>query len=335
MRDTIIRFCRTAGSDPLLVQGAGGNVSWKENDILWIKASGTWLAEAGDKDIFVPVDLAHLRMALAADDFGVTPKVLGASTLRPSIETLLHALMPHPVVVHLHAVEILACLVREDADSILGDALDGLAGWVVVPYRKPGAVLAQAVAEALKRCPDANVVFLRNHGVVLGGGSISATEKLLLEIVSSLAAKRPARIEPRKSAEPLSGIGVHQYFPIADSEVQRLALDESLYCRLSSDWVLFPDHAVFLGPRAACYDSIENLVAAIHQKEDEPELVFVRGVGVYAKPSFNLAKQAQLRCYFDVLVRQPERGKIRPLTEEEISELLDWDSEKYRIRMAK
>lgn len=335
MRDTIIRFCRTAGSDPLLVQGAGGNVSWKENDILWIKASGTWLAEAGDKDIFVPVDLAHLRMALAADDFGVTPKVLGASTLRPSIETLLHALMPHPVVVHLHAVEILACLVREDADSILGDALDGSAGGVVVPYRKPGAVLAQAVAQALKRCPDANVVYLRNHGVVLGGSSISATEKLLLEIVSPLAAKRSARIEPRKSAEPLSGIGVHHYLPIADSEVQRLALDESLYCRLSSDWVLFPDHAVFLGPRAACYDSIENLVAAIHQKEDEPELVFVRGVGVYAKPSFNLAKQAQLRCYYDVLVRQPERGKISPLTEAEISELLDWDSEKYRIRMAK
>ena len=66
-------FCTLIGTDSLLVQGAGGNVSWKDDGILWIKASGTWLAEAESKDIFVPVNLIHLQSALSKQDFYVKP----------------------------------------------------------------------------------------------------------------------------------------------------------------------------------------------------------------------------------------------------------------------
>ncbi len=45
------------GRNILLVQGAGGNSSIKDGDVLWVKASGTWLADAEDKEIFVPVSL--------------------------------------------------------------------------------------------------------------------------------------------------------------------------------------------------------------------------------------------------------------------------------------
>ena len=45
------------GRDMTLVQGAGGNTSVKEGDVLWVKASGAWLSEADKRDIFVPVDL--------------------------------------------------------------------------------------------------------------------------------------------------------------------------------------------------------------------------------------------------------------------------------------
>ena len=34
------KFCAQGGKNSLLVQGAGGNVSFKDNDVLWIKASG-------------------------------------------------------------------------------------------------------------------------------------------------------------------------------------------------------------------------------------------------------------------------------------------------------
>src|SRR5450830_1321794 len=107
-------YCARIGNDPLLVQGAGGNFSWKDDGLLWVKASGTWLAQAMENDIFVPVDLTHLRLEIGRGNFSVTPNVIGPSNLKPSIETLLHALMPHKVVAHLHAIEILAYLVREN-----------------------------------------------------------------------------------------------------------------------------------------------------------------------------------------------------------------------------
>ena len=124
MRAEVERFCAEIGGDALLVQGAGGNASWKDGDTLWVKASGTWLEEACRRDIFVPVDLMHLNSAIAVGDFDVTPRAAGPSSLRPSIETLLHALMPHPVVIHLHAVEILTHLVRAEFPANLNRLLD-------------------------------------------------------------------------------------------------------------------------------------------------------------------------------------------------------------------
>ena len=47
----IKELCALIGSDPLLVQGPGGNASLKERETIWIKASGSWLADAERKDI--------------------------------------------------------------------------------------------------------------------------------------------------------------------------------------------------------------------------------------------------------------------------------------------
>ena len=118
VRIQIEKMCVGLATNPLLVQGAGGNVSWKEDDTLWIKASGTWLSDAADDDIFIPTNLVHLRAALTQGNFDVTPIVTSESSLRPSIETLLHALMPQRVVVHLHAIDVLSHLVRDDLNLI-------------------------------------------------------------------------------------------------------------------------------------------------------------------------------------------------------------------------
>ena len=55
------------GADPLRTQGAGGNTSIKRDGVMWIKASGTWLADALAQDIMTPVRLDPLRKATAAD----------------------------------------------------------------------------------------------------------------------------------------------------------------------------------------------------------------------------------------------------------------------------
>ena len=55
------------GADPLRIQGPGGNTSVKQGGAMWIKASGTELADAERREIFVEVDLGRMRAALDAD----------------------------------------------------------------------------------------------------------------------------------------------------------------------------------------------------------------------------------------------------------------------------
>ena len=80
MIKSIIKFCSKISKDELLVQGAGGNVSYKINDNeMLIKASGTWLEDASKKNIFVNVDLNKLMENINNNNFNKTPVILSKS----------------------------------------------------------------------------------------------------------------------------------------------------------------------------------------------------------------------------------------------------------------
>lgn len=347
-------YCASIGADPLLVQGAGGNASWKDGATLWVKASGTWLAEARRRDIFVPVDLAHLRGAAAAGQLDVAPRPLGESGLRPSIETLLHALMPQPVVLHLHAVELLAQLVRPGfAERLraLAEAEQGAAGplppWLALAYHKPGLPLARAVAEGLRRQPDTQIVFLQNHGVVIGAADAGAVDAILRRLLRLCATPprppvpAPAPVAgdmdaPAASPAPPRASDGRPMAPVPEDGVQQLALDPQLFERLARDWAICPDHVVFLGAAPRHHDSAADFHAAqaACRHAPWPELLFIRAAGVFMADGFSAAKLAQLRCYYDVLARQDEHGPLTVLDQAQLAELLDWDAEKYRLALS-
>src|SRR5215510_3314883 len=158
MLNELRRMSARVGKNILLVQGAGGNSSVKDGDVLWVKASGTWLADAEDQDIFVPVSLSAARTALALGDEHVPLAPNARTTLRASIETSLHALMPHRIVLHVHSVNTIAWAVRSDAAQELAARLHGLA-WHWLDYHHPGLPLAQAVSESTAQGP-ADVLIL-------------------------------------------------------------------------------------------------------------------------------------------------------------------------------
>ena len=327
LKASLIEYCSIIGKDALLVQGAGGNVSWKDGNTLWVKASGTWLADAAKKDIFVPVDLLHLRAAIEREDFSVTPRVRGVSELRPSIETLLHALMPHRIVVHLHAIEILAHLVRNNCQTDFQSLIDESIQWTMVDYYKPGAALATAVSVALAQKPSVNLIFLKNHGVVIGGINMAEVSHILNMLTTSLST---IPVSICSQTQPTLPTELDQYIPVQDADLHQLALNMDLYNRLETDWALYPDHVVFLGARAYSYKSWDALKKENKTKMELPELVFILGKGVFVKPTFSKAKYEQLRCYYNVMVRQNNLLSIKVITDEQIAELLNWDAEQYR-----
>lgn len=334
IRSAVQSYCAKIGCDSLLVQGAGGNVSWKENGVLWVKASGTWLKDALEQDIFVPVDLLKLKSTLAQDDFSALPEVVGETTLRPSIETLLHGLMPQTVVVHLHAIEVLSWLVRHNPIIDLKSKLasSGLR-WTVVDYQKPGADLARKISIALREDPSVEIVFMANHGVVIGGESVIEVDDKLKEIVKTLSIKP---LEPKHENAMDSGIELHSdYLKIDDFGIQQLAIDPRLFNRLENEWALYPDHLVFLGEKPFVSASWPIKESWYKNNDDYPDIIFCKGLGVFSRGRLNAAKQAQLRCYYDVLTRQQANQQLAVLEPQAISNLLNWDAEAYRQSVSK
>jgi len=318
-------FCAQVGKNPLLVQGAGGNASWKDNNKLWVKASGTWLVDSQKKDIFVPVELDHLKQEVLNNNFSAVPRVVGDSNLKPSIETLLHALMPHKVVVHLHAIEILSHLVRLNPEIILNKLIKDSIRWRYVEYFKPGEELAKAVSKCLSDNDNIDVIFLKNHGVVIGGSSVPDIDETLNKLLIILKNKKNVL----KNKLP-SSLKINNYSLSLDSEINQLANNKDLSKRLSKEWVLYPDHAVFLGGQAAILHQSINIKDLENNDFNKPDFIFVLGEGVFERHKVSKSKKAQLRCYYEVLIRQPIEERLSVLPHKAIIELLNWDAEKYR-----
>src|SRR5690242_16667856 len=107
-----------------------------------------------------------------------TPELLPISPegLRPSIETSMHALLPHRLVMHVHSVNVIAHSVCADGLLQIEQRLKGLP-WAWVPYVRPGIDLTNVIIKVLQRTP-ADVLILANHGLVIGGATCAAVEAL-------------------------------------------------------------------------------------------------------------------------------------------------------------
>ncbi|MFQ5843941.1 MAG: bifunctional aldolase/short-chain dehydrogenase [Planctomycetota bacterium] len=194
-RDLLAYVSRLLGREGDLVLCGGGNTSVKvretdplgrEVELLCIKPSGADLAAVRAQD-FTPLrlaDLLPLRERDAMDDDEMVDLVLRAAArpgaARPSIETLLHAFLPHRFVLHSHADALLALGNRLDGEERLRDVLGP--GVAIVAYRRPGFRLGREVAEACG--PAARACVLLKHGLVTFGDDARAAYEHHLELVT-------------------------------------------------------------------------------------------------------------------------------------------------------
>jgi rhamnose utilization protein RhaD (predicted bifunctional aldolase and dehydrogenase) len=332
------QFCADIAKDRGWVQAAGGNVSWKTDTELWIKASGTWLAEAQNKPIFVPVDRALLEDALSRGDYSFAPRALDGHELRPSIETMLHALMPQQIVVHLHLVDAVARLVTRESDALISSALGDDLAWLLVDYHKPGAELAKEIHAQMALNPGVQVVLLKNHGVIVGAHSIEEAYTVLSKLSERLKVM-PRKIDVKPASHlinsQLSLSSAKGYEPCTDEYLNRLVLSPDLYKRLKDSWPICPDHVVFLGATAACVDDLDDLPRCIQTLDPRTPFIFIKGHGILQILGVTRSKLDQLVFYVDVILRQPEGNSTVCLTQDDVDSLLNWDAEIYRQNLTK
>ena len=326
------RISATIGADPMLIQAAGGNTSIKQGDVMWIKASGTLLADSLDKDVFVAVDLPGMRQAVATHDTRAdlpAEFALQKGRLRPSIETSLHAVFSQKVVIHAHCVHTLVHAVQAECTVSLSRCLEGL-DWDIVSYAKPGANLARRVAEIANG--SVNVVILKNHGVIVAAETVEESHALLKAVHNRLQVdpapnKAPDLVALENTIRD-SDYALPQYAPL-----HQLALDEARM-KQAAMGSLYPDHVIFCGIGVPVLESDETpdeLAARFRVRHmSKPVFMIVPGKGVLMKRGATSSNQALSRCLADVLVRMPPDAKLSYLTERQNLELLNWDAEKYR-----
>ena len=189
---------RLLGRDKSLVLHGGGNTSVKlhelnllgeEEEILYVKGSG-WDLEFIEAAGFSPVRLAHLlklaRLETLSDPDMVNElatHMTRASAPAPSIETILHALLPFKYVDHTHADAVLAVTNTADGErriaEIYGDKV------VIIPYVMPGFDLAWLCAELFPKHAEENTIgmVLMKHGIFSFGSTAKESYERMILLV--------------------------------------------------------------------------------------------------------------------------------------------------------
>ena len=326
-----LRLSERIGVNSDLVQGSGGNTSVKIAGKLLVKASGKWLSDSVNDQIFVQLNFGEYLEKI--NEFGAQyrPEMGLDETLRPSIETCMHGLMPHKIVLHVHSVNVIAHSVLDEGELLLGQILEGM-NWKWVPYCRPGAPLGKSMQKIFSQFrPD--VLILANHGLVVGGESCQEVEDLLLEIESRLSrAQRVPKSSPDAEFLKRKAFGLEFHSP-RHFKAHDIALDP-LSLEIAKGGALYPDHVIFLGPGLCTMGPEESLDFVVTRYEDKyrmaPKYVLIEGKGILVNDKISSTGEEMLLGQVLVLGRIKACEKLCFLEEDEVVGLLGWEAEKYR-----
>jgi rhamnulose-1-phosphate aldolase/alcohol dehydrogenase len=168
---------RLIGRDDTLVMHGGGNTSVKSThklltgesvEAIYVKGSG-WNLDSIEPPGLPALDLAYLRKLRALPKLSdedmvneLRAHMFDASGPNPSVETLLHAFLPHKFVDHSHSDAVLAITNRPDSEKLCREVFGERVA--IVPYIMPGFALAKACAETHERNPRVEGLVLVKHG---------------------------------------------------------------------------------------------------------------------------------------------------------------------------
>jgi rhamnulose-1-phosphate aldolase/alcohol dehydrogenase len=227
--ETLVYRSNLLGADRALANQGGGNTSSKgtavdhagrEQQVLWVKGSGTDLAsitEAGFPALRLD-EVLLLRERESMDDAAMVEYLLRCGLTphqaRPSIETLLHAFIPATHVDHTHPDAIIALTSSPDGRSLAEEAFGSEAVWL--DYQRPGFDMSKRIAELVEANPSARAVLLEKHGLVTWGDAQEQSYRGTIEFVT-----RAVRVLDR-AANGRFGLGGNKIAEVAEGDAVAL-----------------------------------------------------------------------------------------------------------------
>src|SRR5471032_2615694 len=199
-RDLALRVytTRLLGQDSRLVLHGGGNTSVKTEladlngdavDVLCVKGSG-WDMGSIEPAGLPAVRLAALKKLRAREKLSDEDMVrlqranlIDPMAPNPSVETLLHAFIPHKFIDHTHSTAVLALTDQPDGEALCREVYGTRVGYV--PYLMPGFGLAKAAAQVFDLDPSVEGLILVKHGIFTFGTNARESYERMIALVTS------------------------------------------------------------------------------------------------------------------------------------------------------
>ena len=375
---------RLLGRDPALVLHGGGNTSVKirertlvgdEEDILYVKGSGRDLESVEEAD-FAPVRMAHLRKLAqleSASDSQIVNEfathLTRAGAPAPSVEALLHALLPHKFVDHTHADAVLAVTNTANGEERIREIYGDKA--VVIPYILPGFDLARLCGARFPEEAGSQTIgmVLVNHGVFSFGNTARESYERMLSLVrmaenylarhkawelprqNGCIARKPARMASARLRSEISRVAGFPLLMKVQQDGRSLAFcNRNDINEIARQGPATPDHVIrtrripMIGRDvdgyAREYRDYFNRYAPLAK---EAKTMLDPAPRVVLDPEFGMctlgrtAKDAAIASdlYFhtmDVIERATALGGYRALPAKDIFDVEYWDLEQAKIR---
>ena len=310
--DQVRKLTMLIGQDRTLAQASTGNTSAKLDRELWIKRSGCWMSAAMQDDIFIRLNLDEIRDCLRS---GLDPSEFFAGA---SIETAMHAVIPHRIVAHVHSVNAIAWAVRLDGRSRLHDLLAGL-HWQWIPYLPSGLPLAMGIERASKRSRDTDVFILANHGLVVAGDDVPSVQDLLSDVQRRLAVS--PRIASSADHATLVRLADDSIWRSPDGEEIHSLATDPISREIVSRGILYPCQAIFSAPHGLeAFRAIDERALGEDSFKQRPFLL-LDGCGVLVNRAASAATVAMLTGLAHVASRVDRSAPVRYMTDAEVSAL--------------
>jgi len=197
--DLRVYSSRLLGKDTSLVLHGGGNTSVKitetnlvglEEEILYVKGSG-WDLVSIEKDGFSPVRMAHMlslsKLKSLSDPQMVNElktQLTNATSPTPSVETILHAILPFKYVDHTHADAVVTISNTSNGEERIREIYGNRV--VIVPYVMPGFDLAKEVGRLFSEMvsDETEGMVLLNHGIFSFGNTARESYERMIDLVN-------------------------------------------------------------------------------------------------------------------------------------------------------
>ncbi|MDP3003876.1 MAG: SDR family NAD(P)-dependent oxidoreductase, partial [Bacteroidales bacterium] len=370
----LIEISKYYGSNKEYVIAGGGNTSFKDEQTIWIKASGQSLAELTEEGLVAlsREKLHVISSGIYSDDPSTREEQVKTDMFhsildpgknkRPSVETSLHEIIQYKFIVHLHPTLINGLLCSRNAKNLtvklFGESV------LFVPYTDPGYILFKKLKSEIilyreKFSHDPQIIFLENHGSFVGADTTEEIRKIYSNIIQKIEDQIP----------PISEITPLPYNPLLHKVLPGLRIllsggqqgvirfrNNSLIAKFYQNQQEFHKISLPLTPDIIVYcktrylyieqsstaekilDSFKyQLPHFISEYGYSPKVFIIKNMGVFAIAESYASAEACLDVYEDLIKISYYAslcGGIKFLTPEQISFIDQWEVENYRRKVS-